>query len=300
MRLSCLTCVVLVLALCGGPVWAGDISHSEHTDLVHAPNNTDHTWNYYSRSGVRIETFSSGHSAKYKVQCNSGSWEVYSATGICHLAKSQTCYKYKWTINGCSYCSKTNPTTGACTKTTKYSCYIYKGVHETCTRPQVNANPPAFSENRRTCSVWGQSPSTVIRKSTVRPGNNALFCAGSISDPNPGSTDIEGHAVGAEIVGKPPYAPLFDDMIALAPWADGFLEAASLYSGGGRQPYWIARRDGGQKARHYLMIPTKPQGYDGFLGSTAVHTERACYRAKPSATCPGQPDCCTDLSLGPC
>jgi len=112
----------------------------------------------------------------------------------------------------------------------------------------------------------------------VRPGNNALFCAGSISDP----------------------APLFDDMIALAPWADGFLEAASLYSGGGRQPYWIERRDGGQKARHYLMIPTKPQGYDGFLGSTAVHTERACYRARPSATCPGQPDCCTDLSLGPC
>lgn len=311
-----LRCAILVLLLfvCSGAAPAGGISDAERNDLVHAPG-TSHTWNHYSRSGVKIETFTSGHSAEYKVRCNNGSWEVYSATGICHLAKPQTCCSEVTCVpRTCWQCTENGTCTTTvngiqtshtcCTDGYHYDCSYYGCADTiTCTRPQVDADPGVFQENRRTCSASESSPTGVLNKASVRPGNNARFCVSSYSDPDAGSTDISGAAIVAEFVQKPPYTPSYDDMIAMAPWADGFIEAAVTYDGGAVAPRWITRQDGGAKAAHYLMIPTRYNDFLRFIGShSAIASEPACYRASPSAYCDSQDDCCHDhASLGgPC
>jgi hypothetical protein len=294
MRLSCLACVVLVLALCGGPVWAQSnvhgISQAERTDLIYSPGTAKtYTLETYSRNGVRIQIFAiptancPSQNATFGVVCNDGTWEVAFANGLCQCSAPRTC------CTGCGTCcgSDGKDCHSCCTSTTS------------CTDPSIPADPSHVGINIHPCPPPAYFPITVIDKSIERPANGARFCAGSLADPE--GADTSGAPVPAEVLNRPPYpGSAVDDMVVLSPRGNAFIEVDVYYeeSGAGpvRQPYWVERRDEGEDLERYLMIPTKSDDYNRFLGnSSAIHKERACHPVTVTVSCPTEA-CCTSVS----
>lgn len=127
------------------------------------------------------------------------------------------------------------------------------------------------------------------------PQRNALTSDISVSRANPchakmcwgENTDAPGSASNLEITNR----PANDDMLAIIPGGDGYLEFVTSYDNlSVGTIHWLKRIGGLNKN---LMIPTKKDDYLGFLshGGSVLHVETACMPANFNAVCPSPPSC---------